>query len=84
MPCRTARREYVRDIYDLRPRDVYLAEVEPPHGTESRYVSRRFRCRCDECRAAASSARRTRRAAGIEATRAYDRAYKRRRRQEAA
>lgn len=31
------------------------ADVEPPHGTVSRYYARRWRCRCAECRAAAAA-----------------------------
>ncbi len=34
---------------------------EPPHGTESRYRSRIYRCRCPECRAASAAAQRARR-----------------------
>jgi hypothetical protein len=45
-----------------------------PHGTENRYG---HGCRCDACRAAAAQARRERRHADIEATRAYDRARRR-------
>lgn len=57
--------------------EVYLAErfaEPPPHGTESRYTGE-LRCRCDLCRAAAATARRERRHADPDATRAYDRAY---------
>lgn len=48
------------------------------HGTESRYASG---CRCAPCREAGNTARRARRAANREAARAYDREYKRSRRQ---
>jgi hypothetical protein len=38
-------------LYDLDMR-VVLGHVPPPHGTASRYRSRRYACRCDECRRA--------------------------------
>lgn len=50
----------------------YRTEVTKDHGTENTAK----RCHCAECRAAAAAARRRRRQANIEATRAYDRAYK--------
>lgn len=34
---------------------------EPPHGTNRRYRSRVYRCRCADCRAAAAAAQRARR-----------------------
>lgn len=40
-------------------RRCYLAAVEPKHGTISRYISRK--CRCVECREAASTYHRERR-----------------------
>lgn len=43
-----------------RPREQYLAErypEPPPHGTVTRY-GKKWRCRCDECRTAATAARR--------------------------
>jgi hypothetical protein len=73
---RTTFRESARRLYSICPdcggrkaahssvkrcRDCYLAAVEPAHGTVTRYVSRRFQCRCSECRAAASAYHRTRR-----------------------
>jgi len=38
--------------------------LAPPHGTSSRYTSSKWRCRCSQCRAANTSARRTYRATG--------------------
>jgi hypothetical protein len=77
--CRVAAREYnkahgyagyARDLCacgnkkDVRSEKCvacYLADVEAPHGTESRYRS--GRCRCGECRRAATAAKRRRREA---------------------
>ena len=88
--CREAKTEYVRSrqigayrrrpcpvcwkpmTYGARMCDTCLRSWTPAHGTESCY---RRGCRCDECRAAAASARRRRRHADIMAARAYDRAY---------
>jgi hypothetical protein len=59
--------------------EEHLASLpEVKHGTETMYGKRG--CRCDGCRAAAAAARRMRRHADPEATRAYDREYKRRHR----
>jgi hypothetical protein len=38
-------------LYELDMR-VVLGYEEPPHGTISRYRSRRYQCRCEECRRA--------------------------------
>lgn len=38
-------------LYDAGMR-VVRDQEEPPHGTASRYRSRRFACRCEECRRA--------------------------------
>jgi hypothetical protein len=43
----------------IRPWKQYLAEVEPPHGTESRY--RNYNCRCRMCKEQASAERNHRR-----------------------
>jgi hypothetical protein len=62
--------------------EVYLAErfpEPPPHGTETRYCNK-WRCRCDDCRAAAAKARRERRYADPDATLVYERAYGKKRR----
>lgn len=74
-PCRNAAKEWrisygMNDYYRewthrtgrAKPRAEHLAEIEPPHGTESRYSNKKWRCRCDECRAAATAAKRARRA----------------------
>lgn len=61
--CKDAQRDYYRDLTGARSMDEYLADVEPPHGSEGRYTSRRWRCRCEECREAARVARARRRAA---------------------
>jgi hypothetical protein len=53
------------------------AAREAARGTTSRYKNG---CRCDLCRAASSAARKGRRHANIDATRAYDRDYKARKR----
>jgi hypothetical protein len=50
-----------RDYYGHKPMAEHLAEVEPEHGTEGRYTSRKWACRCDLCREAANDARRERR-----------------------
>jgi hypothetical protein len=73
-PCREACRVYNRERainkYQRewrhrtgrgRPLAAYRAEVEPEHGTESRYVNRG--CRCDDCMDAAKDARARRRRA---------------------
>lgn len=66
--CRQANTDYIRErnhrVGRNRPRDLVFAErhaaalARDNHGTESRY---RLGCRCDECRTATTSARRTRR-----------------------
>lgn len=38
--------------------ECYTAEIEPPHGTHSRYTGPKYRCRCDACRAANTQAMR--------------------------
>jgi hypothetical protein len=38
-------------LYELDLR-VVVGYEEPPHGTVARYRSRRYQCRCDECRRA--------------------------------
>jgi len=86
-PCHEANKAYQRSRNHLKnewrwrtgrskPLEEHLAEIEAAHGTESRYQ----RCDCPECRQAAADARRRRRHADIEAARAYDREYKRKRR----
>ncbi len=74
----TARRQACGHV---RPRSIYLAEIKARadllHGRESSYNRG---CRCDACRDAAADARRQRRHADLEASRAYDREYKRRKR----
>jgi len=50
------------------------ALAQDNHGTESRYS---LGCRCDLCKAASAAARRKRRAADPEATRAYERSRRR-------
>jgi hypothetical protein len=50
-----------------------FAEIAADHGTESKYFAG---CRCDECRRASAAGRRRRRHENLEASRAYDRAYK--------
>lgn len=57
-------------------------EISAPHGSETRYRGKNGApCRCDLCRAAASAARKERRHANPEATRAHGRLYKQRYRQ---
>lgn len=58
----------------------YERDRAAEHGTESCYSSG---CRCADCRRASAAARRDRRAANRSAARAYDRAYRARRRQAA-
>ena len=71
-PCRQG----LRDYYGTKSLAQHLADIESKHGTEGRYVTRR--CRCKLCRTAATEARRVRRARDPEASRAYNREYKRR------
>jgi hypothetical protein len=47
----------------------------PEHGTESRYGGS-YKCRCEQCRKAATEARRQRRNANPEASRLYDKRYR--------
>lgn len=44
------------------PRRRRDPDDEPPHGTQTRYNSAQYRCRCDLCRAANTEYRRTRKA----------------------
>jgi hypothetical protein len=74
--CRTAATEHKRRVNGYRSRAVVDAERAAQHGTESKYTN--SGCRCDACRAASAAARRSRRAADREATNAYYRAYRRR------
>lgn len=81
-PCRKAASAYVLAANHrtgrCRPREQYLAELaaQPKvHGTEGGYNRG---CRCASCKDASVEARKRRRHADIERTRAYDRAYKRR------
>lgn len=69
--CRTSMRDYRRRVYGQRPREVVDAERAAKHGSEAMYKNG---CRCDVCREGAAAARRARRHANPEATRAYDRA----------
>lgn len=62
-------------------RQCLLASVAATHGTESMY---RLGCKCADCLDAQAAARRARRAANPEESRAYDREYKRARRAKAA
>jgi hypothetical protein len=81
--CRAAWNAYIRDYMHRRgflSRAEYdaarKAAAEANHGTEGTY--RRFKC--DACRRAATDARRRRRAANREADAAYNRSYRRRKR----
>lgn len=65
--CTAGNRDYHRSYMArtgrVLPRAAYLRIVRafpPPHGTESRYARPHY-CRCDDCRAAATEARRNRR-----------------------
>ena len=78
--CRDAMAGWRRARYGYKARAEHLAEIEPEHGTESRYTSPRFKCRCEKCRAAANDARRKRNAADPEKARAAWREQGRRRR----
>jgi hypothetical protein len=85
--CREAWRIYIRErswrLGYHRPLDQVLserratAEARDNHGTETRY---QLGCRCQVCRDGVADARRQRRWADIEATRAYDRERYRRER----
>ena len=85
--CRVAHTAYFREWRNrtgrTQPRADYVAavraaaEARDNHGTETRYSAG---CRCDACRAAQNDARRRRRHENLEETRAYDRAYRARRR----
>jgi hypothetical protein len=79
--CKDAIRDYEREKFGHRPREVVDAERAAQHGTESKY---RAGCRCESCRRAATQARRERRRANREAANAYDREYRRRRQAVAA
>lgn len=78
--CRAAwrdqHREYLHRTGRTRPAEVYRADLEEKkaayHGTEGTYQ----RCKCVRCTAAATEARKQRRYATPDATRAYDREYR--------
>jgi hypothetical protein len=57
-PLKDAIERHRRAVLGIRPWDQYLAEIEPRHGTESRY---RKGCRCTSCRSQASAERAHRR-----------------------
>jgi hypothetical protein len=74
----TANKEWRHRTGYSMPMEMYLRSVRgtaAPHGTETRYTAG---CRCDQCRHAANNERWRRRQANLEASRAYDREYKRR------
>lgn len=79
-PCRKAWADTYRERSHRlgwhAPQQEYLAVVHDQaannHGTEGTHK----RCKCATCRRAATTARNQRRWLNIEATRAYDRAYK--------
>lgn len=79
--CRAAMRNWRRDKYGYRPREVVNAEraARVRHGSETMYVDRG--CRCDACREASNAARRRRNAADPELARARWREQKRRQRE---
>lgn len=62
-----------------RPIEVYNAERAARHGTVSMYKNG---CRCDGCRLASADAKRAWRQRNLEASRAYDREYQKRRRRQ--
>jgi hypothetical protein len=93
--CKSAMAEYQKERREVpcvecgRPRwsrangtglceECWIEQARRPitHGTQSGYKKG---CRCDECRAVSNAARSRHRLANIEASRAYDREYKRRR-----
>jgi hypothetical protein len=86
--CREAWRVYVNEknhrLGRHRTWGEYLAQLAqqtpPPHGTESRYTKG---CRCEECVRAATEARKRRRRSDPERDAAYQRDYRRRKREAA-
>lgn len=59
--CKDAIVSWRREKYGYKSLEEHLADIEPEHGSESRYTSPRFKCRCEACREAANAARRERR-----------------------